>query len=104
MDKRYQVFVSSTFTDLIEERQNVIEALIKLRCLPAGMEFFPGSGSDKWEYIKKVIDDCDYYLLVGVTAPPTQRVSVTPKKNTITPLKKGLNLSYLFMMRPTKFL
>lgn len=64
MDKRYQVFVSSTFTDLIEERQNVIEALIKLRCLPAGMEFFPGSGSDKWEYIKKVIDDCDYYLLI----------------------------------------
>lgn len=64
MEKRYQVFVSSTFEDLKDERQNVIEALIQLRCLPAGMEFFPASGSDKWEYIKKVIDDCDYYLLI----------------------------------------
>jgi hypothetical protein len=64
MDKRYQVFVSSTFVDLKDERQEVIESLIQLRCLPAGMEFFPASGRDKWEYIKKVIDDSDYYLLI----------------------------------------
>lgn len=64
MDKRYQVFVSSTFTDLVDERQHVIEALIRMGCIPAGMEFFPASGIDKWEYIKKVIDDCDYYLLI----------------------------------------
>ncbi|HDV1518665.1 TPA: DUF4062 domain-containing protein, partial [Salmonella enterica subsp. enterica serovar Aberdeen] len=38
MDKRYQVFVSSTFADLEEERQEVMQALLELDCMPAGME------------------------------------------------------------------
>ncbi len=32
MDKRYQVFVSSTFTDMQEERQVVIQALLESDC------------------------------------------------------------------------
>jgi len=35
MDKRYQVFVSSTYSDLQEERAEVIRALLELDCLPA---------------------------------------------------------------------
>ena len=38
MEKRYQVFVSSTFTDLIDERRAVMQALLELNCIPAGME------------------------------------------------------------------
>lgn len=64
MDKRYQVFVSSTFTDLQEERQNVIQALMEMDCIPAGMELFPAADEEQWEFIKKVINDCDYYLLI----------------------------------------
>ncbi len=64
MDKRYQVFVSSTYTDLKEERQHVIQALMEMDCIPAGMELFPAADEEQWEFIKKVIDDCDYYLLV----------------------------------------
>jgi hypothetical protein len=30
VDRRYQVFVSSTFTDLVAERQEVIQALLEL--------------------------------------------------------------------------
>jgi len=64
MDKRYQVFVSSTFADLKEERQAVMQALLSLDHFPAGMELFPASDEDQWALIKGVIDDSDYYVLV----------------------------------------
>lgn len=64
MDKRYQVFVSSTFKDLEEERQEVMHALLELDGMPAGMELFPAANETQWNLIKKVIDDCDYYVLI----------------------------------------
>jgi hypothetical protein len=64
VDKRYQVFVSSTYADLKEERQHVLQALMEMDCIPAGMELFPAADEEQWEFIKKVIDDCDYYLLI----------------------------------------
>ncbi len=65
MDKRYQVFVSSTYEDLREERQEVIHALLELDCIPAGMELFPAANEDQWTLIKKLIDECDYYLVIS---------------------------------------
>lgn len=62
--KRYQVFVSSTYEDLREERQEVIQALLELDSIPAGMELFPAADDDQWTLIKKVIDDCDYYIVI----------------------------------------
>jgi hypothetical protein len=64
MDKRYQVFVSSTFADLQEERREVMMALLELNSLPAGMELFPAADEDQWSYIKTVIDDSDYYVVI----------------------------------------
>lgn len=64
MDKKYQVFVSSTYVDLLEERKEVIQALLELDCVPIGMELFPASDDDQWSFIKSVIDDCDYYVLI----------------------------------------
>lgn len=64
MDKRYQVFVSSTYADLKDERQHVMQALMEMDCIPAGMELFPAADEEQWEFIKRVIDDCDYYLLI----------------------------------------
>ncbi|HEX2858493.1 MAG TPA: DUF4062 domain-containing protein [Propionibacteriaceae bacterium] len=64
MEKREQVFVSSTFLDLQEERQAVIQTLLEADCLPAGMELFPASDDEKWDLIRRVIDDSDYYLVV----------------------------------------
>lgn len=61
---RYQVFISSTYTDLVEERQALISALLQLRALPAGMELFPAADEEAWGLIKRVIDESDYYLLV----------------------------------------
>jgi hypothetical protein len=64
MEKRYQVFVSSTYDDLREERAKVMQALLALDCIPAGMELFPAADEDSWSLIKSVIDDCDYYLVI----------------------------------------
>lgn len=62
--KRYQVFVSSTYEDLQAERREVMQALLELDCIPAGMELFPAANDDQWTLIKKVIDDCDYYIVI----------------------------------------
>lgn len=64
MNKRYQVFVSSTYADLQDERRKVIQALMEMDCIPAGMELFPAADDEQWEFIKRVIDDCDYYILI----------------------------------------
>lgn len=64
MEKKYQVFVSSTYEDLQEERQEVMQALLELDCIPVGMELFPAADDDKWTLIKKLIEDCDYYILI----------------------------------------
>ncbi|TGD62640.1 DUF4062 domain-containing protein [Tabrizicola sp. WMC-M-20] len=64
MEKKYQIFISSTFTDLKEERQSVSKSVLDLGHIPSGMELFPASNASQLEYIKKVIDDCDYYVLI----------------------------------------
>lgn len=64
MDKRYQVFVSSTYEDLQNERKEIIQALLELDCIPSGMELFPAASDDQWSLIKNVINDCDYYLVI----------------------------------------
>lgn len=64
MDVRPQVFVSSTYLDLVEERQAVTRILLELSCFPAGMELFPAGDEDKMDLIKGVIDDSDYYILI----------------------------------------
>lgn len=64
MEKKYQVFISSTYEDLKEERKNVIETLLMMDCIPAGMEAFCAADEEQFEYIKKVIDLCDYYVLI----------------------------------------
>ncbi|PQO43472.1 DUF4062 domain-containing protein [Blastopirellula marina] len=76
VDKRYQVFVSSTYKDQIAERRELMQALLELDCFPAGMELFPAADDDQWTLIKSVIDDCDYYVVVvkgryGSTHPKT---------------------------------
>jgi len=64
MDKRYQIFISSTFADLKDERSKVMETILSLDCFPAGMELFPAMNEEQFEYIKKIIDDSDFYLLI----------------------------------------
>ena len=64
MDKRYQIFVSSTFEDLKEERQAVLWAILEMDHFPAGMELFPAADEAAWDLIKDVIEQSDYYILI----------------------------------------
>lgn len=63
-DRRYQVFVSSTYKDLIEHRQLVIKSLLEADAIPAGMELFPAADDTAWNLIKRVIDESDYYIVI----------------------------------------
>lgn len=63
MNKKLQVFVSSTYTDLIEERQAAVEAILDAGHIPAGMELFKG-GKSQMETIRKWIDESDVYMLI----------------------------------------
>lgn len=64
MKKKYQVFVSSTYSDLKEERRAVMQCLLEMNCIPVGMEQFPASGMNQMDYIRMMLDDCDYYVLI----------------------------------------
>lgn len=78
MDKKYQVFISSTYTDLIKERKEVTKALLEMDCIPSGMEMFQASDDSQWELIKRVISSCDYYIVIiagryGTIHPETKK-------------------------------
>lgn len=104
MNKRYQVFVSSTFADLREERSKVITTLMEMDCIPSGMELFPAADEEQWEFIKKVIDDCDYYLLIiggryGSTT--SEGISYTEKEYNYA-VSQGMQVIALLHKNPDK--
>ncbi len=64
MEKVYQVFVSSTYEDLQNERRQVSDTLAKAGFIPAGMELFPATDRQQLEFIQKTIDRSDYYVII----------------------------------------
>jgi hypothetical protein len=64
MASKYQVFVSSTFKDLHEERDLVIKAILEMGHIPVGMEMFSAADEEQWNIIKKQIEQTDYYIVV----------------------------------------
>lgn len=73
MDVKYQVFVSSTFEDLEIERRLVTEQILNLGHIPVGMELFQAGDENQWEYIKRRVLDCDYYVLIVAERYGSQR-------------------------------
>jgi hypothetical protein len=64
MNTRYQIFVSSTYSDLREEREKVIHELTRIGYIAVGMEQFPATDEEQLEYIQKIIDESDYYVVI----------------------------------------
>lgn len=64
MRKKLQIFVSSTYNDLIEERQAAVKAILKAGHIPAGMELFTAGDESQWNTIKRWIDESDIFLLI----------------------------------------
>lgn len=64
MTKKYQIFVSSTYKDLVEEREQVIKAVLEMGHIPVGMEMFSAADEEQWKIIARQIDEIDYYALI----------------------------------------
>lgn len=64
MSAKYQVFVSSTYRDLSDERDLVIKAILEMGHIPVGMEMFSAADEEQWNIIKKQIDQSDYYVVI----------------------------------------
>lgn len=84
MDKKYQVFVSSTYEDLKQERSAVIAALLKAGFIPTGMEYFTATSKTQWEVIEEIIPQCDYYIVIVAgkygSIEPVSGISYTEKE------------------------
>lgn len=64
MNKKLQIFVSSTYKDLMEERQAAVEAILDAGHIPAGMELFKAGNESQLKTIYKWIDESDVYMLI----------------------------------------
>lgn len=100
MDKKYQVFVSSTYEDLQEERKAVMEALLQMNCFPVGMEYFNAADDSQWDVITSLIDECDYYVLIVAgrygSIDEASGISYTQKEYEYA-VKKNILLFHLYI-------
>lgn len=73
--KKLQVFVSSTYEDLKEERQAAVEAILSAGHIPAGMELFAAGDQSQMAVIRRWIDESDVFLLIlgAATAASSRR-------------------------------
>jgi len=62
--RKFSIFISSTYEDLKEERQALVGVALEKNFIPVGMEQFHAAPTSQWNVIKKMIDECDFYLLV----------------------------------------
>lgn len=64
MNKKYQIFISSTYEDLKSCRTSVRDAILSMMHFPVGMELFGAANEKQWDIIKETIDSSDYYVLI----------------------------------------
>lgn len=100
-NKKYEVFISSTYEDLKEERNAVAESLLDMGCcFPAGMERFPASSLSQWDYIKRRIDNCDYYVLIVAgrygSLVADEKISYTEKEYNYAESKNIPIISFIY--------
>lgn len=62
--KKFQVFVSSTYKDMLGERQAAVEAILEMGHIPAGMELFSAGNVEQLKVIKRWIDQSDIFMLI----------------------------------------
>ena len=81
---KYQVFISSTYADLHNERQAVTWEVLKARHIPAGMENFTATDDRGWRTISRTIDLSDYYIVIVAgrygSVDPTTGMSWTERE------------------------
>ncbi len=64
-ERKYQVFLSSTFVDLAEHRREAALGIVKARHIPIALENYSPDTESKRDVIRGAIDDCQYYVSVS---------------------------------------
>lgn len=64
MKKKYQIFISSSYEDLKEERKKVQDTILSMYHFPIGMEMFSAGDKEQWEIIRETIDSSDHHVLI----------------------------------------
>ena len=64
LDKKLQVFLSSTHIDLKAERQEAVEAILHAGHVPAGMELFAAGDESQLAIIRRWIDESNVFMLI----------------------------------------
>jgi hypothetical protein len=62
--RKLQIFLSSTYEDLIDHRLAAMEAILAAGHIPAAMEQFAPGDETAWEKIKAWIDESDAFILI----------------------------------------
>lgn len=80
MRKKLQIYISSTYYDLIEERHTAVEAIVQAGHIPAGIE--QSFKECPMNIRKRWIDESDVYILIlggfyGLTLPDDESKSYT---------------------------
>lgn len=78
MKRKYEIFVSSAYEGLQEERQALYRAIVALGHVPVGMESFVAADIEQFTFIKSQIDSADCVIVVlatryGSVNPDTQK-------------------------------
>jgi hypothetical protein len=64
VQKKYQIFISSTYEDLKEYREAIIKSCLQMGHVPVGMEMLNPADEEQWQLIMRTIDSCDYYCVI----------------------------------------
>ena len=101
IDRRYQIFISSTFTDLQQQRKQAIEVIADLKHIPIALERFAAQKENDLDLIQKVMSQCQIYLLIlgpryGELVPPKYEISYTELEYNLA-LKNNLEILVLQM-------
>src|SRR6266851_16727 len=80
-DRRFQVFVSSTFEDLKDERKKAVEVIFERGHIPIDLARFSAANKSDLEVIKSVMAECQVYIVIlghrYGEIPPGEEVSYT---------------------------
>lgn len=94
MEQMFRVYISSTLTDLKQQRKAVINTILKIdHCHPVASEYFHGPSVNQWDYITEQIDNCDFFIVIlaglyGDYYDDTSKQSLTEKEYLYAKSKK----------------
>ena len=64
VEKRYQVFISTTYPDMQSARQALMLPLLDLGMAPMSMDLHSAETNNLMPVVQRMIDDCDYFVIL----------------------------------------